>query len=121
MNSQIVRIACSSSPGSCNFTDTFVVDTELSAPSNTVEMIALDVAGQTSPQSPASYSASIDPIITIDPAFVAQGFTLELSPGVSQPSAASVPEPATWAMMLAGFAGLAIAGFRRARRNRLVA
>jgi probable HAF family extracellular repeat protein len=27
----------------------------------------------------------------------------------------SVPEPATWAMMLAGFAGLALAGYRRAK------
>jgi hypothetical protein len=36
-------------------------------------------------------------------------------------SLTAVPEPSTWAMMLAGFAGLAIAGFHRARRNRLVA
>jgi PEP-CTERM motif len=28
---------------------------------------------------------------------------------------APIPEPATWAMMLAGFAGLGFAGFRRAR------
>jgi hypothetical protein len=35
-------------------------------------------------------------------------------------SLASVPEPATWAMMLAGFAGLGLAGYRGARRSRSV-
>ena len=29
----------------------------------------------------------------------------------------SIPEPATWAMMLLGFVGLAYAGFRRGRRD----
>jgi PEP-CTERM motif len=29
--------------------------------------------------------------------------------------AAPIPEPATWAMMLAGFAGLGYAGYRRLR------
>jgi hypothetical protein len=33
--------------------------------------------------------------------------------GVAPP--AIVPEPSTWAMMLAGFAGLALAGYRRAK------
>jgi hypothetical protein len=28
-----------------------------------------------------------------------------------------VPEPATWAMMLLGFAGLGLAGYRRARTD----
>jgi hypothetical protein len=35
-------------------------------------------------------------------------------------SLAAVPEPATWAMMLAGFAGLGLAGYRGARRSRSV-
>jgi hypothetical protein len=30
----------------------------------------------------------------------------------------AVPEPSTWAMMLIGFSGLAIAGYRRTRRRR---
>jgi hypothetical protein len=29
----------------------------------------------------------------------------------------AVPEPSTWAMMLAGFAGLGFAGYRAARKN----
>jgi hypothetical protein len=36
--------------------------------------------------------------------------------GVSDESV--VPEPSTWAMMLAGFAGLAFAGYRRAKAGR---
>ncbi len=33
--------------------------------------------------------------------------------------AATAPEPSTWAMMLAGFAGLGIAGYRQSNRQRL--
>jgi uncharacterized protein (TIGR03118 family) len=36
-----------------------------------------------------------------------------------EPVTAFVPEPSTWAMMTLGFAGLAFAGYRRARRARL--
>lgn len=32
-------------------------------------------------------------------------------------SIAAVPEPATWAMMLAGFAGLGLAGYRKTRKS----
>jgi hypothetical protein len=32
-------------------------------------------------------------------------------------SVSAVPEPSTWAMMLAGFAGLGFAGYRRSRHN----
>jgi hypothetical protein len=37
------------------------------------------------------------------------------SVSVTTPSA--VPEPATWAMLVAGFAGLAVAGYRASRKN----
>jgi len=33
---------------------------------------------------------------------------------------ASIPEPATWAMMVIGFAGLGFAGWRKARAARVV-
>ena len=35
--------------------------------------------------------------------------------GISNSSVVVVPEPSTWAMMLFGFAGLALAGYRRAK------
>jgi hypothetical protein len=43
--------------------------------------------------------------------------------GLPCPSCGSgaVPEPSTWAMMLIGFAGLAFAGYRRARVRSTVA
>ncbi len=37
--------------------------------------------------------------------------------GLDDVRVTSVPEPATWAMMLAGFAGLGLAGCRRSRRT----
>jgi hypothetical protein len=40
---------------------------------------------------------------------------------VSDVSITAVPEPATWAMLLAGFAGLGYAGFRSARRKIVLA
>jgi hypothetical protein len=41
--------------------------------------------------------------------------------GPNPPLTPGVPEPSTWAMMLFGFAGLAFAGFRRARKTAAVA
>jgi hypothetical protein len=35
--------------------------------------------------------------------------------GVFAVGVGTVPEPSTWAMMLIGFAGLALAGYRRAK------
>jgi len=37
---------------------------------------------------------------------------------ITNVSLSAVPEPATWAMMLLGFAGLGFAGFRRAKNGR---
>ncbi len=55
-------------------------------------------------------------MITIDPVSAAEGYTLALSPNVTQESLApSAPEPSTWAMLLTGFVAL---GFTyRARRR----
>jgi PEP-CTERM motif len=54
--------------------------------------------------------ASADPTFTIDePGYSA--YTIEGVP--AGPAAAATPEPATWAMMLIGFAGLGYTGYRR--------
>ena len=57
----------------------------------------------------------IDPVITIDPTFAdASRYHIIFADGVGNPGGA-VPEPATWAMMLAGFGG--VGGMMRARRT----
>jgi len=37
---------------------------------------------------------------------------------ITPSAAAAAPEPSTWALMLAGFAGLGLAGYRKARNRR---
>jgi hypothetical protein len=49
------------------------------------------------------------------PAAQVNGFTQALE---FAPVTPAVPEPSTWAMMLAGFAGLGFMGYRRAREPR---
>jgi hypothetical protein len=61
----------------------------------------------------AEGGASADPTFVIDePGYSA--YTIEGVP--AGPAAVATPEPATWAMMLIGFAGLGFAGYRRGRR-----
>jgi hypothetical protein len=45
------------------------------------------------------------------------GDTTVLSETLTNTSVAAVPEPSTWAMMVAGFAGLGFLSYRRTRRN----
>jgi hypothetical protein len=67
-------------------------------------------------------TASADPIFFIDPDFLSThpGYELVFSPGVGNLAPGGpgdgVPEPATWAMMLLGFAGLG-AAMRTRRRT----
>jgi PEP-CTERM motif len=53
------------------------------------------------------------------PVHITDGSLGSFTSGVSGTMSSSVPEPSTWAMMLAGFAGLAYAGLRKGRRTRL--
>ncbi len=60
----------------------------------------------------AEGGASVDPTFAIDePGYSA--YTLEGVP--AGPAATPAPEPATWAMMLMGFAGFGYAGYRKAK------
>ena len=69
-----------------------------------------------------SSRAFADPYFNIDPDFLAAnpGFSLAFSPGVGNtlaPPGGAVPEPATWAMMIAGFG--AVGSAMRSRRRAL--
>lgn len=80
---------------------------------NTVYEIALSAIGiaaaYTDPVVSTTF-AMVDPVIEVDPSDPNAGdFIVLTSPGIGN----AVPEPATWAMMLAGFAGLGFAGYRR--------
>ncbi len=59
----------------------------------------------------------IDATLTLDTAVIFQGVTTPLGPTTTT---LGVPEPSTWAMMLAGFASLGFAGFL-ARRPAVLA
>jgi hypothetical protein len=67
-----------------------------------------------------SESASIDPIVTIDPSYLAQGYGLIESPGIGNlPDTPTVPtatpEPGTMLLMGLGMAG---AAWMRSRKMR---
>jgi hypothetical protein len=116
VNGTLVNYACSSSlTGYCAVSDEFQVNTEFSAKAGATEKIEIDLDGDTGPFG-GGFTAAIDPTITLDPSSVAAGYSLELSPNVTQGgSTPSVPEPGTWAMLLAGFAALGFA-YRIRRR-----
>jgi len=111
--------ACSSSlVGGCGaIGNSFSFDSEFSAPANTLQEVEIQLSGSTQGFGGGPYTATIDPLITIDPVSLAEGYTLVLSPNVTQESVApSVPEPATWVMALMGFAALGFA-YRAQRRG----
>jgi hypothetical protein len=62
---------------------------------------------------PANFSATLDPLITLDPSDTA-GLTIQFSPGVIQP--VPTPLPGAALLLLSGFGG--IAGIARGRRKR---
>jgi PEP-CTERM motif len=61
-----------------------------------------------------AYRGFIDPVISIDAAFLEQNPGFEITQIAVSDVAGAVPEPASWAMMIAGF-GIAGAALRRRR------
>jgi hypothetical protein len=68
-------------------------------------------AGMNQATGSGSASAFVDPMFTLPP-----GYTLELSPGIGN-SLPPTPEASTWAMMLLGFAGLGLVGWRSQQKT----
>jgi len=106
--------------GYCAVSDHFQFDTAFSATSNTLEKLEIDLNGGTAAFGGGPFMASADPMITVDSLYANQGYSLELSPNVTQDGLAnSVPEPATWVMALTGFIALGFA-YRVRRRAPVV-
>ena len=55
----------------------------------------------------------------MDSVCFATGTTCQGGSSVGGTGTGGIPEPSTWAMMLAGFAGLGFLGFRRTRKPAL--
>ena len=64
---------------------------------------------------PGTTALDVTDTFTISPTFGSDA--TGVSNSFVEGPATSVPEPATWAMMLLGFAGLGFAGYRRAREG----
>jgi hypothetical protein len=89
-----------------------------------VDVRVIASAGADFESNTASYTETAEGGASADPTFVIDepGYSAYTIEGVpAGPAAAATPEPATWAMMLIGFAGLGYAGHRRATRSQGVA
>jgi hypothetical protein len=115
LNGTLLNYACSSSMVDyCAVSDHFQFDTDFSATSNTQEVLEIDLVGGTAAFGGGPFMASADPIITVDSLYANQGYSLDLSPNVTEGTlASSAPEASTWVMMLTGFGALALATLRR--------
>jgi hypothetical protein len=129
LNSSLTRVstdgvadACALSPVACAHPSSFSGGLSLTVASGATEEIFLRVIAAVSANQGGQAFASVDPAIFVDPNFVdASLYSIGLSPGVGNglPGTASpVPEPAAWSMLLIGFAGLAGAGYRKAKKPR---
>jgi hypothetical protein len=84
-----------------------------------VDVRVIASAGEDFESNTASYTETAEGGASADPTFVIDepGYSAYTIEGVSAgPAATATPEPATWAMMLVGFAGLGFFSYRSGRR-----
>lgn len=113
----------SSGSGTPGFTFTGVRDLAPNTVYEVVEQADAQVNVVSSDPGSATAGADFDPYFYIDPTFAnASLYSIEIAPGIgnSAPSLSGVPEPATWALMFAGFGGVGGA-MRMGRRKSPVA
>ena len=93
------------------YQDSFAGSITVEAQTNTLEHIELQAISSSYLDIPG-YS-SVDPQISISQSLIDQGYSVAVSPGVSN-TLADIPEPATLTMTLIGFAGIGLARRLRA-------
>jgi hypothetical protein len=101
------------------------LNTQGANPNNTPGPLLFSVSG-TPVTNPDSFSGSHDsPFSAFAPFSMTEGAALNLVAGGSitgfneSETSSAIPEPRTWAMMLAGFGLLAFMGYKRGRKERL--
>lgn len=102
-------ISCSSLNNSCGGLPTSVsLSASFSQLTNSIGTVTLLAGGTTAGAVSSSYSVTADPIISINPTFLANnpGYSLVFSSNISAPQPASVPEPSTILLFGAGLVGL---------------
>jgi hypothetical protein len=113
--------ACGDTPSSFSISGSFMAQACDLAVGNCGSSfgVTIGVTADTSGDDGA-FSASADPYIYIDPAFLAANpeYYVVVSAGIDNAPLPAVPEVSTWALMALGFAGLGLAGWRR-RAERL--
>jgi len=108
--------ACDVSPGKCTQPPTVRPVLSITMASGSVGRVFMQVLVTASALSGGFVFASIDPFIFVDPSFAnAADYTITVDSRVGNelPAVPAVFEPGTWALLLAGLAGLRAAGRRR--------
>jgi hypothetical protein len=106
-----------------NFSPLDVIDSQSTSPNGTGLLYVLNVGNAAGDSGSIVFIVPLDqsdPLIGHDIIDIDQGeFTSEAGLVVFGLTGdiTAVPEPATWTMMLAGIAGVGLAGFRRTRRS----
>ena len=116
--------ACQSSPGGgCGTSPykqpSFAIAQQIMVSTNVAYEVQESVYALAQVTYQTSSTSMIDPVISFAPGVDTTGLTFEFSDNVG--NVAAVPEPATWAMMILGFAGVGFMAYRRKSKPALMA
>lgn len=108
--------ACDTSPVACNQPDAVDAELSITVASGSAGRVFMQVLVAASSVAEGPAFARIDPFIFVDPSFAnAADYTITVAGGVGNALPPAVPEPGSWALLLAGLGGLKAA--RRRRRT----
>ena len=106
--------ACDTSPVACTQPDALEADLAITVASGTAGRVFMQVLVAAASVAEGPAFARIDPFIFVDPSFAnAADYTITVADGVGNALPPAVPEPGTWALLLAGLGGVKAAWRRR--------